>query len=71
MAAVAPTYGMLIPTLALFIVPSVPLVLVRDVVPFDPLIPASKLVPSSPLVPPDPLITPHPLVPSVTLVALP
>lgn len=71
MAAVAPTYGILLPTLALFIVPSVPLVPARDVVPFDPLVPASKLIPSSPLVPSDPLVAPYPLVPSVTLVAVP
>jgi hypothetical protein len=71
MAAVAPTYGILLPTLALFIVPSMSLVPARDVVPFDPLVPILKLVPASLPIPFDPLVAPLELVPSVTLVAIP
>ena len=44
MGAPTPTYGIMVPTLALFIVPAVPLVSSR------PLVPSGALIPSSPLV---------------------
>jgi hypothetical protein len=41
MGAPTPTYGIMLPTLALFIVPAVPLVLSRPLVPFGTLIPVT------------------------------
>ena len=71
MGAPAPTYAVMVPRLALFIVPEVPLVPARPLVSFGPLVPSDLLVPSAPLVPSQRLVPSRPLVPAVTLVTVP